>query len=90
MNNIVNYLDCGNIFINNPRESVDYYVEKFSDLTEKIIPFFENYPIIGVKNLDFKDFCSVSSLMKEKKHLTALWLKKIRGIKENMNKDRRS
>ena len=40
--------------------------------------------------IDFKDFCSVSSLMKEKKHLTALGLKKIRGIKENMNKDRRS
>jgi hypothetical protein len=39
---------CGNI--------VDFNVTKINDIIEKIIPFFENNPIIGVKSKDFDDF----------------------------------
>jgi hypothetical protein len=34
---------------------MDFKVTKFSDITEIIIPFFINNPILGVKSLDFKD-----------------------------------
>lgn len=64
------YFNCGNIYFRRNEEIVDYCVEKYSDLTEKIIPFFNEYPILGVKNQDFKDFCRVVSLIKEKKHKT--------------------
>ena len=30
----------------------------------------KKYPILGVKALDFADFCKVAELMQEKKHLT--------------------
>jgi hypothetical protein len=33
----------------------NFIVEKYSDITAKIIPFFEKYPVKGVKALDFAD-----------------------------------
>jgi HJR/Mrr/RecB family endonuclease len=45
-------------------------LEKFDDIVNKIIPFFKKHPIQGVKAKNFKDFCKVVVLMKEKKHLT--------------------
>jgi hypothetical protein len=36
--------------------SGDFIVGRLSDLTEKMIPFFETYPILGVKAKDFEDF----------------------------------
>jgi len=47
-----------------------FRVENFKDIIEKIIPFFEQYPIEGVKALDFLIFKEVAQLIKEKKHLT--------------------
>jgi len=65
-----------------------FIVERFSDLTEKIIPFFKEYCILGVKSEDFKDFCLVAKLMEEKKHLTREGIDQIRIIKAGMNKGR--
>ena len=56
----------------------------------KILPFFKRYPIIGVKALDFADWCKVAELMKEKKHLTKEGLEEIYKIKVGMNKGRQT
>ena len=39
---------------------MDFKVTKFSDITEIIISFFINNPILGVKSWDFKDWCLVA------------------------------
>lgn len=77
------FFGCGNIYFS--RESVNYCVENFSDLTEKIIPFYNKHRNMGVKFLDFSDFCRVALLMKEMKHLTPSGLDQIREIKASMN-----
>ena len=59
------YFNCGNVYKN--RDTFHFQVSKFSDITDKIIPFFKQYPILGVKALDFADWCKVAELMKEKK-----------------------
>jgi hypothetical protein len=82
---LVEYFDCGNIYLRRNKEVVEYCVDKYSDLTEKIIPFFNKYPILGVKNQDFKDFCRVVSLIKEKKDKTPLGLEEILEIQAGMN-----
>lgn len=64
-------------------------LQKSRDLTEKIIPFFEKYPIKGVKGKDFNYWCRVAELTKEKKHLTEEGLKEIRKIKAEMNYERK-
>jgi len=86
MSSLVNYLDCGNVYKN--RETVDFQIKKFNDLTNKFIPFFQNFPIQGVKRLDYLDWCKVAELMQNKEHLTAEGLNKIRKIKAGMNKGR--
>lgn len=60
----IEYLGCGKFYLN--KEAVYIRVTKFSDIYDKILPFFKSYPIIGVKALDFQDFCIVVDMMKDK------------------------
>lgn len=87
LRSLIGYLDCGAVY--EDREILVFKVTKFEDLTDKIIPFFTKYPVLGVKALDFVDFCRVAELMKQKKHLTKEGLDQIRQIKESMNKGRK-
>ena len=64
---IKEFLGCGNVYKN--RTWRNFCVTKLEDITTKIIPFFEKHRIRGVKALDFKDFCLVASMLKDKKHL---------------------
>ena len=80
------YLNCGNIYKN--RDTYDYRVSKLEDITDKIIPFFKKYKIRGVKALDFQDWVRAAELMKQKKHLTADGIEKIKQIKAGMNRGR--
>lgn len=82
--NIAKYFNCGVIY-KHSTNAVVWQVSKFSDLTEKIIPFFSEYPILGEKSLDFKDFCLVANIKKEKGHLTLEGIEKIQKIKAGMN-----
>lgn len=83
MESLVKYLDCGKVF--RSREAVDFVVTKFSDITEKIIPFIEKYPIQGVKRENFEIFKIVAELIKNKEHLTLEGLKEIKELKSKMN-----
>jgi hypothetical protein len=87
MKSIIDFLGCGNVYVSGT--TVEYIVTKFNDLTDKVIPFFQKYPIQGVKHLDFLDFVSVIELMKNKMHLTEEGLDRIKKIKNGMNKGRK-
>jgi hypothetical protein len=63
-------------------------IKNNSDIENKIIPFFNEYPILGVKSLDFADFKKVALLVKNKEHLKPEGLQKIREIAEGMNLSR--
>lgn len=82
------YLDCG-IYSYQSDKVGNFAVYKYSDIVEKIIPFFNKYPILGVKNSNFKDFCKIAELMSNKAHLTIEGLDKIREIKAGMNRNRK-
>ena len=83
MERLVSYLDCG--FISERGDILDFQVTKFRDIADKIIPFFEKYPIIGVKLDNYRDFCKVAKLVNDKEHLTVEGLEKVRLLKSNMN-----
>lgn len=63
-------------------------VSKLSDLSGKIIPFFDKYPILGNKRKDYADFKRATELLMKKAHLTVEGLAEIRKIKEGMNTGR--
>lgn len=69
--------------------AVTLVITKFSIIRDKIIPFFELYPLTGQKKLDYLDWCKISKLMSEGSHLTTEGLNLIRDIKEGMNKGRK-
>lgn len=64
-------------------------IKNFADIENKIIPFFNRYPILGIKSLDFADFKKVAELIKNKEHLTAEGLNKITKIVAGMNLSRK-
>lgn len=88
LKNLVKYLDCGRYYPNKGHESGQLRVTKFSDVEGKILPFFDNYPILGVKAIDYADFCKVVKIMKNKEHTSIQGLNQIRLIKEGMNRKR--
>ena len=84
---IANYLTIWPIHIyeGKSQQSAVLQIRSYSQIVSKVIPFFNEYPIIGVKSLDFADFNKVAELVKDKEHLTKSGLKKILNIVEGMN-----
>ena len=89
MESLIKLLDCGSCGQPLNYNHVDFRIQKFSDICNKVVPFFQKYPLIGVKSKDFEDFCKVAELMQNKEHLTAEGLDQIRQIKAGMNKGRK-
>ena len=87
MKTLVDYFGCG-VVSKQTDNAIVFRVIKLSDIENKIIPFFQKYPILGVKWLDYNDFCKVAELMKCKSHLTQDGLNEIWGIKKGMNTGR--
>lgn len=86
MKSLIEYFNCGNV--HKYQEACYYRISNLPGITEKIIPFFKKYPILGEKSKDFSDFCKVSEMIKDKKHLTKEGLEQILIIKAGMNSGR--
>lgn len=80
MKALVPYFGCGDYKKRSSVTTGDFVVNKFSDITDKIIPLFIQYPLLGYKLVNFNKFCQVADLMKVKAHLTQDGLDKIRQI----------
>jgi predicted metallopeptidase len=90
MKKIIEYLKCGLIEQPSKRKEVRYVVYNFNDHSEIIIPFFNVYKLLTVKQLDFNAFFEVFNLIKEKNKLNEEDLLKIKCIKSSMNKNRKT
>jgi hypothetical protein len=85
MKSLINTFGCGRIELNLSKSAVYFVVTRFQDITDKVIPLFDKYPIKGVKASDYSDFKKVAMLMSKKAHLTEQGLSEIKFIKSNMN-----
>jgi len=63
MKSLVSYLDCGSYHTRSAQNVGDFFVERYSDISQKIIPFFDKYPIRGVKALVYSNFKIVYPLL---------------------------
>jgi len=59
---IAKFLNCGAVHYHSENAFV-FNVTKFADIIKIIIPIFKVYPIQGIKNLDYQDFCKVANLI---------------------------
>ena len=78
----------GSYQLRSTKQAGDYVVRKLSDHNQVIIPFFEKYPLHGVKYRDYKDFCEVAQIMNNKGHLTVEGIRRIKSLKYGMNTGR--
>ena len=85
----VDVLGCGAIKKNASATSRDktyvLVVKRHSDLYEKVVPFFERFPLRSEKQQEFLKFAQVIEMMHRKEHLTIDGLKRISEIAFSMN-----
>lgn len=80
-------LNCGNIYrleyerYAKWRPHVKLKVSNFADISSKIIPFFQRYPLQAKKRLQFDKFCQAAELIRTKRHLTPEGIATIRALK---------
>ena len=65
-----------------------FQIVNTSDILNIVIPFFNEYKIRGLKELDFEDFKKVAIMIENKEHLTSEGYKEILEIKNGMNLNR--
>jgi LAGLIDADG endonuclease len=85
---LVEFLACGRYVQYSNKETGEYRVTKYKDIQEIIIPFFNNYPLVGVKLKYFEHFKRAVEVVIDKGHLTPEGLEEIRLIKAGMNRGR--
>ncbi|CAG1964614.1 unnamed protein product [Fusarium graminearum] len=88
LKDITTYLNCGRYYKSPGRDEGQYLVTIFSDINDKLIPFLNEYPLLGIKQYDYLDFAQIAELIKSKAHLTDEGLEKIKLIQSNMNRKR--
>ncbi len=89
------FFECGKIFINtrydNHREPLyRYCVRSTKDIREKIIPFFQKYPLRTAKRDDFERFVKILGMMERGLHLSTDGMGKIALIIQEMNRKKPS
>lgn len=78
------FFECGRIEPSN-KAAIAFRITKFNNITGTVIPFFDNYPLLGSKLKDFNDWKYIAKLMVSKAHLTPEGLSVIRNIRFGMN-----
>lgn len=77
-------LDCGTIRYR--KDGVCYFeVRKFSDIQDKVIPFFDRFPLKSKKLDDYKTFKTIALIVFQKRHLTEWGMKELLKLRETMN-----
>ena len=88
---IKEYLDCGKVSLSaesGSRNACKYFITSFTDIQSKLIPLFNKYPMLGVKQLNFLDFCKGGVIIQNKGHLTVEGISELDKLRDGMNDSR--
>lgn|ERR1700748_130813 len=89
LHEIQNYFSAGSVVIDNRKtDTKKYHLTNLELILKKLIPHFEAYPCLTSKNLNFKDFKQIATMLSQKKHFTSQGVEEIISIISNMNTKR--
>jgi uncharacterized protein YfkK (UPF0435 family) len=70
------------------KQTVSLNISNIQDIGNIVIPFFDIYPVLGVKKMDYNDFRNIYNIILSKGHLSPEGLALIQHIRNNMNDKR--
>ncbi len=76
---------CGSIRPDRSDKTLKYEVRSIKDLVERVIPHFEETPLLSGKRRDFERFAVICRMMYEKQHLTRDGFNRIVDLAFEMN-----
>lgn len=79
------YFGCGGIRYSRSDKTYKYESRSVSDLTRRIVPHFERYPLIGSKSADFSIFADICRMVRANSHLNRKVLRTIVEMAYEMN-----
>src|SRR2546426_5709886 len=87
---LAKYFGCGRIYRNRRHDDhkedlMSYQVFRKDDLHERIVPFFEAYPLITAKHEEFLKFREILGMMEQRFHLSLEGLRRIALVQQTMN-----
>ena len=82
---LIRFFGCGVVRSKGPNSNVlTYAVSRRSELEERVIPFFERYPLV-VKASDFEAFAIIVRALRRKEHLTPAGFERLVRLAYGMN-----
>jgi len=82
---LIRFFSCGRIRLKGPGSSVaTYAVDSLRDADTRIIPFFEDHPLV-VKGADFRAFAEIVRSMRRKEHLEPSGFERLVRLAYGMN-----
>ncbi|PVU98264.1 hypothetical protein BB561_000014 [Smittium simulii] len=86
---IRDYFKCGIIKVDNKlTNTMRYQINSYKDIADIIIPFFDKYPLLTSKYLNYQTFKEAIHLMINKEHLNDSGILKFIELKKMMNRKR--
>ncbi len=79
------HFGCGTIRPDRSDKTLKYEIRGVTELTTKVIPHFEKYPLLSSKRKDFEKFAAIVSITNEGGHLTKEGFQKIVQLAEGLN-----
>ena len=79
------YFGCGGFRPDRSDKTLKYEVRDLASLMAKVIPHFEQYPLMSSKRRDFEKFATICRLLERRRHLTSDGLREIARLAVTMN-----
>ena len=80
---------CGSIRPDRSDKTLKFETRCINDLIERVIPHFEQYPLLSSKREDFQRFAQVCRLMHAREHLTQAGFEQIVELASQVNAGKR-
>ena len=79
------YFRCGGSRPDRSDKTLKYEVRDLDNLLTRVIPHFEEYPLMSSKRSDFEKFATICRLLERRRHLTHEGLRDIAILAVTMN-----
>ncbi len=79
-------LGCGSIRPDNSDKTLKFEVRSLGELITRVVPHFEEYPLLSEKKVDWERFADVCRMMSAREHLTREGFQKILRIAGEINR----